>query len=45
MPPPNWPIRREQERQQRVIEETLRAALRKLTQEGATQEEADHHSR
>jgi len=32
-------IRREQERQQRVIEETLRAALRKLTQEGATQEE------
>ena len=32
-------IRREQERQQRVIEETLRTALRKLTQEGATQEE------
>ncbi|MGA3373940.1 MAG: Smr/MutS family protein [Terracidiphilus sp.] len=32
-------IRREQERQQRVIEESLRAALRKLTQEGVTQEE------
>jgi DNA mismatch repair protein MutS2 len=32
-------IRREQERQQRVIEESLRAALRKLTQEGVTQDE------
>ena len=32
-------IRREQERQQRVIEESLRAALRKLTGEGATQED------
>jgi DNA mismatch repair protein MutS2 len=32
-------IRREQERQQRLIEESLRAALRKLTQEGATQDE------
>src|ERR1039458_9042914 len=32
-------IRRDQERQQRVIEESLRAALRKLTQEGATQDE------
>jgi DNA mismatch repair protein MutS2 len=32
-------IRREQERQQKVIEESLRSALRKLTGEGATQEE------
>jgi DNA mismatch repair protein MutS2 len=32
-------IRREQERQQRVIEESLRSALRKLTGEGATQDE------
>jgi len=32
-------IRRDQERQQRLIEESLRAALRKLTQEGATQED------
>ncbi len=32
-------IRREQERQQRVIEESLRSALRKLTAEGVTQEE------
>jgi len=32
-------IRREQERQQRVIEDSLRAALRKLTQEGSTQED------
>jgi DNA mismatch repair protein MutS2 len=32
-------IRREQERQQRVIEESLRAALRKLSAEGATQED------
>ena len=32
-------IRREQERQQRVIEESLRTALRKLTGEGATQED------
>jgi DNA mismatch repair protein MutS2 len=32
-------IRREQERQQRVIEESLRAALRKLSSEGATQDE------
>jgi DNA mismatch repair protein MutS2 len=32
-------IRREQERQQRVIEESLRAALRKLSGEGATQDE------
>jgi DNA mismatch repair protein MutS2 len=32
-------IRRDQERQQRQIEESLRAALRKLTQEGATQED------
>jgi DNA mismatch repair protein MutS2 len=32
-------IRREQERQQRAIEESLRAALRKLSGEGATQED------
>ena len=32
-------IRREQERQQRAIEESLRAALRKLSGEGATQDE------
>ncbi|HEY3706145.1 MAG TPA: endonuclease MutS2 [Terracidiphilus sp.] len=32
-------IRREQERQQRVIEESLRSALRRLAGEGATQEE------
>ena len=32
-------IRREQERQQRIIEESLRAALRKLSQDGATQED------
>jgi DNA mismatch repair protein MutS2 len=32
-------IRRDQERQQRQIEESLRAALRKLALEGATQEE------
>ena len=32
-------IRREQERQQRAIEESLRTALRKLTGEGATQED------
>ena len=32
-------IRREQERQQHVIEESLRAALRKLASEGSTQEE------
>ncbi len=32
-------IRREQERQQRVIEESLRSALRKLAGEGATQED------
>jgi DNA mismatch repair protein MutS2 len=32
-------IRREQERQQRLIEESLRAALRKLSSEGATQED------
>jgi DNA mismatch repair protein MutS2 len=32
-------IRREQERQQRVIEESLRAALRKLSSDGATQED------
>jgi len=32
-------IRREQERQQRVIEESLRAALRKLSAENATQED------
>ena len=32
-------IRREQERQQRSIEESLRSALRKLTGEGATQED------
>ena len=32
-------IRRDQERQQRIIEESLRAALRKLTQEGSTQED------
>ncbi len=32
-------IRREQERQQRLIEESLRAALRKLSGEGATQDE------
>jgi len=32
-------IRREQERQQRQIEESLRAALRKLSGEGATQED------
>jgi len=32
-------IRREQERQQRLIEESLRSALRKLTGEGAAQED------
>ena len=32
-------IRREQERQQRLIEESLRAALRKLSADGATQED------
>jgi len=32
-------IRREQERQQRIIEESLRAALRKLSVEGATQDD------
>ena len=32
-------IRREQERQQRAIEESLRSALRKLSGEGATQDE------
>jgi DNA mismatch repair protein MutS2 len=32
-------IRREQERQQRVIEESLRAALRKLSSDGATQDD------
>jgi DNA mismatch repair protein MutS2 len=32
-------IRREQERQQRLIEESLRAALRKLSAEGSTQDE------
>jgi DNA mismatch repair protein MutS2 len=32
-------IRREQERQQRQIEESLRAALRKLASDGATQDE------
>ncbi|MGA3032055.1 MAG: endonuclease MutS2 [Terracidiphilus sp.] len=32
-------IRREQERQQRAIEESLRSALRKLTGEGATQDD------
>jgi len=32
-------IRREQERQRRIIEESLRAALRKLSSEGATQED------
>ena len=32
-------IRREQERQQRQIEESLRSALRKLSSEGATQDE------
>ncbi|HWG21807.1 MAG TPA: Smr/MutS family protein [Terracidiphilus sp.] len=32
-------IRREQERQQRVIEQSLRAALRKLSGEGSTQED------
>ena len=32
-------IRREQERQQRLIEESLRAALRKLSSDGATQED------
>jgi DNA mismatch repair protein MutS2 len=32
-------IRREQERQQRAIEESLRAALRKLSSDGATQED------
>jgi DNA mismatch repair protein MutS2 len=32
-------IRREQERQQRVIEESLRSALRKLAVEGVTQED------
>ncbi len=32
-------IRREQERQQRLIEESLRSALRKLSGEGATQED------
>ena len=32
-------IRREQERQQKLIEESLRATLRKLSSEGATQED------
>src|ERR1019366_2209797 len=32
-------IRRDQERQQRIIEESLRAALRKLASDGATQED------
>jgi DNA mismatch repair protein MutS2 len=32
-------IRREQERQQRLIEESLRSALRKLSSDGATQED------
>jgi DNA mismatch repair protein MutS2 len=32
-------IRREQERQQRLIEESLRATLRKLSNDGATQED------
>jgi DNA mismatch repair protein MutS2 len=32
-------IRREQDRQQRLIEESLRAALRKLSADGATQED------
>ncbi|MDR3792378.1 MAG: endonuclease MutS2 [Terracidiphilus sp.] len=32
-------IRREQERQQRAIEESLRSALRKLSSEGSTQED------
>jgi DNA mismatch repair protein MutS2 len=32
-------IRREQERQQKLIEESLRAALRKLSSDGATQED------
>jgi DNA mismatch repair protein MutS2 len=32
-------IRREQERQQKIIEESLRAALRKLSDEGATQDD------
>ncbi len=32
-------IRREQERQQKLIEESLRAALRKLASDGSTQEE------
>jgi DNA mismatch repair protein MutS2 len=32
-------IRRDQERQQRLIEESLRAALKKLSSDGATQEE------
>jgi len=32
-------IRREQERQQKLIEESLRAALRKLSSDGATQDE------
>jgi DNA mismatch repair protein MutS2 len=32
-------VRREQERQQRAIEESLRAALRKLSVEGSTQED------
>ena len=38
-------IRREQERQQRVIEESLRAALRKLSSEGSHAGRPDHHSR
>ena len=32
-------IRRDQDRQQRIIEESLRAALRKLSSDGATQED------
>ncbi len=32
-------IRREQERQQKIIEESLRAALRKLSSEGSTQDD------
>ncbi len=38
-------IRREQERQQRVIEESLRAALRKLSSDGVNAGRPHHHPR
>jgi DNA mismatch repair protein MutS2 len=36
-------IRREMERQQRAIEESLRSALRRFSEGGSTQDELDHH--